>query len=92
MEGIKTNGCSCAPNSWKGVQFRDICDGHDIDYAEQKKTRRAADIGLYRGMRRRGACVKICRVYYRAVRTFGWIFWFKVQVKARMVEVRNQKP
>ena len=70
-----TDGCTLAPD----FNFKDCCEEHDQDYAENYRTsernRAKADKKLRLCIKCRG-WKYLCWVYWAFVRIFGWIpFW-----------------
>jgi len=78
--GYMFDGASWAPNGPHNEVMVAACV-HDWLYAAKKFadgkpcTRKQADSVLYELMRKAGVTVFTCMLYYRAVRTVGWIPW-----------------
>lgn len=76
------------PDSPLGFQIRACCKLHDLDYGNAgERTRREIDIAFLLCMLakaregrswldRRGRYM-LARLYFRAVRVFGWISWLR---------------
>lgn len=68
-----SNGCSCSPDEYGGIDLKPACHYHDWAYhlGGCKRKRKGADQMLYRNLIRCGLSPKIAGVYYRRVRLWG---------------------
>lgn len=83
----RQNGCSFTPDRWGSVNFKPICDRHDICYGPSSRTNRidcdkrfragliAECVRGYGSGVRSGACKGVAEAYYRGVRTAGSRFY-----------------
>ena len=76
------NYCDIIPDILFGVNLKDCCYTHDIDYWKKPITRKAADIRLKMCFRRKyrdaGKLILariIPNIIYFYLRIFGWIKW-----------------
>lgn len=70
----KSDGCSF----WPDGQYNACCRVHDRKYARGGTwfDRLEADVELARCVRKTSG-QDLARLMYKAVRAFGWIFWWK---------------
>lgn len=66
-------GCTCAPNTWRGVDLRPACRVHDWEYLLEggERERLAADRHLRRNLRLLGAPWWLAWSFYVGVRVGG---------------------
>ena len=76
-DAFVSNGCSCCPDEYGGVDLRPACHWHDYAYSVggDEPARKRADQAFYRNLRRCDLGRLMAGIYYRRVRLFGMQHW-----------------
>lgn len=83
VDTFESNGCSCSPDEFGGVDLRPACHFHDWAYflGGGTKERKKADQAFYRNLRACDLSRWKAKKYYRKVRFWGasHFYWHKSQ-------------